>query len=140
MQSASVPPEVETVESLVRVAGVVALIIGILNLLLFGIVFVPAMGLFMMLGPVGLILGILSMWSFILMILFIIVDIWLYTRCRWIRKLIGMKELREAKRKTLIPIVLGFIFAWIIVGVLLLAAYIKFDDAIRAVETAAHTS
>lgn len=139
MQSASTPPEVETVESLVRLAGIVALIIGILNLLLFGIVFVPAMRLFMMLGPAGLILGILSMWFFIPIILFIIVDIWLFIRCRQIRELIGMRELRKAKRKTLIPIVLGFIFAWVMVGLLLLAAYIKFDDAIRAVETTAHT-
>ena len=135
MQSASTPPEVETVESLVKVSGILALIIGIINIL-FGIILLPIMGFSMILGPIGLILNIPSIWLFIS----IIVDIWLCFRCHQICELIGTGELRRAKRKTLIPIVLGFIFAWFVVGLLLLVAYIKFDDAIRAIETTAHTS
>ena len=67
-------------------------------------------------------------------IVFGIIDIWLYIRCRKIQKLIERGEIRKAKHATLIPMILGFIFSWIVVGILLLIAYIKYDEVIRIIE------
>ncbi len=111
----TLPPEADTIKSLVRIAGIISLVIGILNLIW------GAMLLIVLVGIVG--------------IVFAIIDIWLYSRCNHVVKLIESGDLRRAKEETLIPMILGFIFSWIIVGILLLIAYIKYDEAIRAMES-----
>ncbi len=111
---ATLPPEADTIKSLVRIAGIISLVIGILNLI-WGI-----MLLIVLVGIIG--------------VVFAIIDIWLYSRCNHIVRLIESGDLRKAKEETLVPMILGFIFSWIIVGILLLIAYIKYDEAIRALE------
>jgi len=79
MQSASIPPEAETIKSLVKISGILALVIGILNLI-WGII-----GLLVVIGVIGIIFG--------------IIDIWLYIKCTEIQKLIDQGEIRRAKMK-----------------------------------------
>ena len=83
MQSANIPPEAETIKSLVKISGILklmlALVIGILNLI-WGII-----GLLVVIGVIGIIFG--------------IIDIWLYIKCNEIQKLIDQGEIRRAKMK-----------------------------------------
>lgn len=111
--SAGIPPEVETIRTLVRISGILSLVIGIINLI-WGVVL-----LVVLIGIIGIAFG--------------IIDIWLYYKCSEIIKLIDGGELKRAKNETLIPMILGFIFSWIIVGILLLIAYIKYDEVIRTI-------
>ncbi len=106
--------DVGTVKSLTLVAGILALVIGIINMLW------GALLLIVLIGVVGIGLG--------------IVDIWIFLECRKIEKLIEEGRIREAKDATLIPLILGFILSWIIVGILLLIAYVKYDAIILRLE------
>ena len=105
------PPEADTISSLVNIAGILSLIIGII-IIIFGAVF-----LFVFIGIFLIAMGVL--------------DIVIYTECNSIRKLIGERRYREAKSKTLTWAIVGFIFGWFVVGILLIIAYLKFDDLIR---------
>lgn len=113
--STNIPPEAETIRTLVRISGILSLVIGIINLVWGAIL------LIVLVGVIGIVFG--------------IIDIWLHYKCNEIIRLIDRSELRQAKNETLVPMILGFIFSWIIVGILLLIAYIKYDEAIRVMES-----
>jgi len=112
------PPDVAsdigTIKSLTLVAGILALVIGIINMIWGAIL------LIVLVGVVGIGLG--------------IADIWIFLECRKIEKLLEEGKVREAKEATLIPLILGFILSWIIVGILLLIAYVKYDSVILKLE------
>ncbi len=112
---APLPPEAESIKSLVKIAGLIALIFGIINLL-WGI---PA--LLVLVGITGIIFG--------------IVDILVWMNCKKINELIDQRNYDEAKHKTLIWMIIGIIFGGLIPGILLLLAYIKYDDLIRKSQT-----
>lgn len=105
------PPEAESIISLTRIAGILALVIGIIMLIVGAITFFFFIGVFL------IALG--------------VVDILIYTSCNEIVRLVESGDYRRAKEKTLIWMILGFIFSWIIVGILLLIAYVKYDELIR---------
>ncbi len=48
-----------------------------------------------------------------------------------VNNLIKRQEYKRARNATLIYMILGFVFSWILVGVLLLIAYMKYDALIR---------
>ncbi len=112
------PPEVagdvSTIKSLTLVAGALALVIGIINFIW------GAMLLIVLAGVVGIGLS--------------IVDIWIFLECRKIERLLEEGRIREAKDATLLPLILGFILSWIVVGILLLIAYVKYDAVILRLE------
>ncbi len=112
------PPEVagdvSTIKSLTLVAGILALVIGIINFIW------GAVLLIVLVGVIGIGLG--------------VVDIWIFLECRKIEKLLEEGRIREAKDATLVPLILGFILSWIIVGILLLIAYVKYDAVILRLE------
>jgi hypothetical protein len=105
------PPEASTVKTLTLIAGILSLIFGIV-LLIFGVI-----TLIVLVGIIYIVIG--------------IIDILIYTNCNAIRRLVNERRYEEAKSKTLVWMILGFIFGGIIVGVLLLVAYLKYDDLIR---------
>ena len=108
---APLPPEAESIKSLVKITGIISLIFGIL-LIISGI----AMIIFLV-GIVPLIFG--------------IIDLLIWSNCKKINELIDQRKYKEAKDKTLIWMVIGFIFGGLIPGILLLLAYIKYDEVIR---------
>jgi len=110
--------DVSTIKSLTSVAGILALVIGIIN-----IVWGAAL-LIVFIGVIGIGLG--------------IVDTWIFLECRKIERLIEDGKLREAKDATLITLILGFILSWIVVGILLLIAYVKYDSVILRLEQYGH--
>lgn len=109
MGSYVVSPEAETIKSLLNVSGILALIFGILWIVV-GI-FIFIFGAFL--------------------IIFGIVDIVLSINVKSITVLVDQRKYKEAKDKTLVWMIVGFIFGGIIIGILLLIAYLKYDELIR---------
>ncbi len=106
------PAEAESIKTLTRIAGIIALIIGV--------IYIIAGAIFLFLAFIGFIVMIPA-----------VLNIWIYMKCNEIIKHIEEKRYREAKEETLWPMILGFILSWIIVGILLLVAYMKYDELLR---------
>ncbi|MGC8655010.1 MAG: hypothetical protein ACP5TG_00715 [Thermoplasmata archaeon] len=99
------PPEKETIKSMVNIAAIIALVIGILEL-------------------------IMAIFTFGITIIFAIFSLLVYYESKQIIKLLDQRQYSQAKSKTLVWMIVGFIFSFIVVGILLLVAYLKFDDLI----------
>ncbi|MCL5408354.1 MAG: hypothetical protein M1518_03210 [Candidatus Thermoplasmatota archaeon] len=106
------PPEKSTIKDMLTIAWVLSLIVGIILLIT---------GLF----------------SFGITAILGIVDLVVFYECREIIKLIDQKRLSAAKEKTLIWMIVGLIFGFIIVGIFMVIAYLKFDDLIRSYQNSA---
>lgn len=115
MSFGGVPPEAETIRSLLNISSILALIFGILWII---------GGILTSMTIIGIFLG-------ILLIVFGVVDLIIYTNIKPIIDLIYQRRYREAKDKTFIWMIIGFIFGGILIGVLLLIAYLKYDELIR---------
>ena len=81
---------------------------------------------------VGIILLITGIFSFGISAIFGVIDIVVFYECREIIRLTDRRQLSAAKEKTLIWMIVGLIFGFIIVGIFMLIVYIKFDDLMRA--------
>jgi uncharacterized membrane protein YedE/YeeE len=81
---------------------------------------------------VGVILILTGVLTLGITAVFGVIDIIVFYECREIIRLTEKRQLTAAKEKTLIWMIVGFIFGFIIVGLFMLIAYIKFDDLIRA--------
>ena len=108
--TAAEPPEVASIRSLLHIARIIALIFGIL-LIIVGVVL-----LLFIIGVVPLIFG--------------IIDIVIYIQMKEIAALVDQRRYDQAKSKTLVWMVLGFILGGIVIGILLLLAWLKFDPLI----------
>lgn len=105
-------PEKSTIKDMLTISWVLALIIGVILLL---------SGIFT--------LGISAIFG--------IIDLVIFYECREIIRMTERRQLTAAKEKTLIWMIFGFIFGFIIIGLFMIIAYIKFDDLIRAYQNAA---
>lgn len=106
-----VHPAVDTIKSLTKASGLISLILAILLLL---------SGLFLL--PFGVGAGPLVL---------AVLNYLIYANCKEIVRLVNASRYREAKEKTLIWMIAGFLFGWVIVGVLLLIAFLKYDEVLR---------
>ncbi len=105
------PAEAQSLRSMLHVARIIALIFAII---------------FIIIGIVTLI--------FLIGVLFIVwglLDFWIYRECKQIEALVNQRQYEQAKSKTLIWMILGFIIGGILVGIFLLIAYLKFDPLIN---------
>ncbi len=112
----SLPPEAQSIKSLINIAGILALVFGIL-FIIYGVI-----TLVFIVGIVPLIFG--------------IVDILIYMQLKDIQRLIDQRKYREAKSKTLTWMIIGFILGGVLIGILLLIAYLKYDELIRKASAA----
>ncbi len=103
--------EAESLKSLLNIAGILALVFGVLYI----IIGIPTM--FYRVGVLFIIWG--------------VIDIIIYFQIREIIELIEKGRYKEAKDKTLTWMIIGFILAGIIIGVILLIAYMKYDTLIK---------
>lgn len=110
------PPEAQSIKDLVRITGIISLIFGILLLI----------------GGIATIIFIIG----IVPLIFGIVDLLIWSNCKKINELVDQRKYKEAKDKTLIWMIIGFIFGGLIPGILLLVAYLKYDNLIRASQQA----
>ena len=106
------PPEKSTIKDVLTIWWVLALIVGVI-LLITGIF---SFGITAILGVVNLVV---------------------FYECREIIRLTEQRKLSAAKEKTLIWMIVGLIFGFIIVGLFMVIAYLKFDDLIRSYRNAA---
>ena len=113
------PPEKQSVRSMLNIAGIIALIFGII-LIIAGIATI----LFIV-GIVPLIFG--------------IIDLVIWSRTKRIRDEVEKLQLTQAKHETLVWMIIGFILGGILIGIFMLIAYVKFDDLIKAYQTRATT-
>ncbi len=110
------PPEAQSIKDFVRIAGLISLIFGIIYLI---------SGIATLLYFVG-----------IVPIIFGIFDLVIWMKCKEITALIDQQRYKDAKDKTLIWMILGFILGGVIAGILLLIAFLKFDSLLRTVPQA----
>jgi RNA polymerase subunit RPABC4/transcription elongation factor Spt4 len=117
------PPEAESIKSMLRIAGIISLIFGIL-FLLGGILYLVWVSIL-----IGAAFGLMiTIWFIILGI----VDIMIYSNCKNISNMVDQRQYEEAKSKALVWMILGFIFGGLIPGILILLAFLKFDNLINA--------
>ncbi len=117
------PPEVSSLKSLLNISRIVTLIFLVIGLL------VGVATIAILIAFAGA-LGIFGVWA----ILWFIVDLVIFIQIGNIRDMVNAGQLQAAKDKMLIWWILGFIFGGVIVGILLLVTWLKFDSAIAAVQ------
>ncbi len=108
------PPEADSIKSMVNIAGIFGILMMALGLILI------LVGLFISLFFV--IWGVLPM----------IMGFLFFMNCKKINELVDQRQYEQAKSKTLIWMIIGIIFVYFIPGILLLIAYLKFDNLINA--------
>jgi hypothetical protein len=130
------PPEVQSIRSMLHIVRILAVIFGIL-LLLGGLAWAAAVAYFYSVCSTltgdaycGAGLGFLLIGP-ILIIIFGVIDFIIYMQMKEIEALTNQHQYEAAKSKTLMWMVLGFILGGIILGILLLIAYLKFDPVIN---------
>jgi len=117
---AAEPPEAASIKTMLHIARIIALIFGIIFILI-GLVTTVA------LLAVGF--GGFAIFG-ILFIIWAVVDFVLYIQFKEIETMVNQHQYEAAKSKTLIWMILGFILGGIIIGILVLVAWLKFDPLI----------
>jgi len=113
------PPEVESIISLLQISAILALVIGILEIL----------G-----GIWNIVIGLLSWTTLIsggMMLVFGILSLIVYMNINEIKTITENGQYREAKEKLFTWMIIGLIASWVIVGILLIVAYLKFDEVLK---------
>jgi len=114
------PSEAQTVRSMLKIARILALIFAIL-LLLGGIAIIAAA---LIIDPILAGFGAFNLIGFV-------VELIIYLQLKKIEVLVDQRKYVEAKSKSLIWMILGFIFGYFLVGLFVLLAYLKFDVLIN---------
>ncbi len=134
------PPEAQSIKSMYHIVRILAIIFGILlflgGLAYVGLVVAAYNACNNVVGSVctgayagGL--GVLLVLPLILVI-FGVIDVIIYLKMKSLEAMVNARQYEQAKASTLIWMILGFILGGIILGILLLIAYLKFDPLINA--------
>jgi len=127
------PPEAQSIRSMLHIVRILAVIFGVLlflgGLVYLGLVYATWSTCTSIAGNVCSALGFLLLTPLILVI-FGVVDVVIYIQMKEIERLVNNRQYEAAKGKTLIWMILGFILGGLIIGILLLIAYLKFDPLI----------
>lgn len=124
----NVPPDVSTIKTMNEIAKILAMIYGILLIII---------GVFTIVHVAGGFTTV-NVWG-IIPLIFGIVNLILYLQINKIDALVDQQKYMDAKNQTLVWMVIGFIFAGILVAIVLLISYSKYDGIIRAVPQNAQT-
>jgi len=128
------PPEAQSIKSMLHIVRILAIIFGVL-LFLAGLAYAAlayaaytsctSVAGNICASSIGFVLVVP-----IIIVIFGLVDILIYMQMKSIESLVNAHQYEQAKSKTLIWMILGFILGGLIVGILLLIAYLKFDPLI----------
>jgi hypothetical protein len=129
------PPGAQSIRSLYHITRILCIIFGIL-LLLGGLAYVGlVVAAYLACSSVAGIfcpgLGYV-LWFPILVVVWGVVDIFIYMQMRQLEGLVNNRQYQQAKDSTMLWMIVGFILGGIIIGVLLLIAWLKFDPLIAA--------
>ncbi|HUI38538.1 MAG TPA: hypothetical protein VLY85_02795, partial [Thermoplasmata archaeon] len=113
------PAELQSLKSMLGVARILTLVIAIITLLI-----VIGVGVALLFAPILVV-------SLGFTIVALIIDWIIWFQIGEIIQMVDRGQYDAAKNKTIIWMILGFIFGWIIVGIFLLLAYLKFDPVIN---------
>jgi len=105
----------DTIKDLNRIAGIIALIFGVI------LIIVGVLTLIFLVGIVFLVFG--------------IINLIIRSNLNEINRLIDKGEYKKAKEKQLVWAIIGFLLAGVIVGVIILIGYLKYDPLLKATET-----
>lgn len=138
LQQPGYHPEIDSIKSMLSIAGILALIFGILTIL-GGLWYVY---LFIMwtalLGEWGL--GFIPIFSsgyliwMIVLFVFAVFDFMIFSATKRMSSMVDAGQYTQAKSNCLTWTVLGFVLGGALPGILLLIAYMKFDPLIRATQ------
>ena len=129
------PPEVQSIKSMLHIVRILAIIFGIL-LALGGIAYAAiAIAAYNACTSVAgnicaASIGFVLIFP-IIIIIWGVIDFIIWLQMKEIEGLVNQHRFEQAKSKTLIWMILGFILGGILLGVLLLIAYLKFDPVIN---------
>jgi zinc-ribbon domain len=132
------PPEAQSIKSMYHIVRILAIIFGIL-LFLGGLAYVAVLvAAYNACNTVGNIcvgayasgLGFVLIPA-IFLVIFGVIDIIIYLRMKSLEAMVNARQYEQAKSATLVWTILGFILGGIIIGILLLIAYLKFDPLIN---------
>ena len=112
------PPEAQSIAELFTAAKIVAIIIAIFEII--GFLF----------GVVIWLLGFGFGWFGVFVLAGAVVNLAFFIEVGAMQDLVASGQYQSAKQKALVWVILGFIFGWIVVGAIVLAAYLKFDGVI----------
>lgn len=122
------PPEATSIKSMLNIAGILGIIFGVIFILL-GVLFLYW---YLTWVPYGIyVSNIGGLIIFIVMLIFAIMNFMIFMQCKKIAGMVDQRQYVDAKSKTLIWVILGFIFGGFITAILLIIAYLKFDNLIR---------
>ncbi|HTW39396.1 MAG TPA: hypothetical protein VMF04_00845 [Thermoplasmata archaeon] len=130
--------EVQSIKSMLHIGRIVALIFGIIWLLA-GIAYIAWVAYLAsvcssFVGVDAYCGGVIAFYlifpAFVL--IWGIVDFLIWVNVKAIESMVDARQYEAAKSKTLIWVIVGFIFGGIIVGIFMLLAYLKFDPVINA--------
>jgi hypothetical protein len=127
------PPEVQSIKSMLHIARILAIIFGII-LALAGLAYLAFAILAWeactsVAGNICLGLGFILVGPLFILI-FGVVDVFIYLQCKEIESMVNQRQYEPAKAKTLVWMIIGFILGGILIGIILLIAYLKFDPVI----------
>jgi hypothetical protein len=132
------PPEAQSIKSMLHIARIVAIIFGVLFFLA-GLAYVAYIAYLASVCSTfvgidaycgGFLVGYLIFPFFV--VIWGVFDVILYLKMKSIEGMVNARQYEQAKSATLVWMILGFILGGIIIGILLLIAYIKFDPLINA--------
>jgi hypothetical protein len=128
------PPEVQSIKSMLHIARILAIIFGII-LLLAGLAYIAiTISIYDACAAIagnycGGALAVVLIFP-ILILIWGVIDFIIYTQMKEIEALVNQHKFEQAKSKTLIWMILGFILGGLLIGIILLIAYLKFDPVI----------
>lgn len=129
------PPEASSIKSLLHIARILALIFGILFFL--GGLAYTALAIAAYNSCSALVGSYCNGLGFVLIfpifiILWGVFDVLIYLKLKSISAMVDQRQYGEAKSATLLWMIIGFIVGGIIIGIILLVAWFKYDAAINA--------
>ena len=119
------PAELSSLKSLLRITRIIALVFLIIWL----IAALALIGLAVVAIALGAVGG--GLFGAGLVLIWTIVNIIIYMQIGEIRRMVDAGQYQPAKEKTLIWMILGFILGGVIIGILLLVCWLKFDPVIN---------
>jgi zinc-ribbon domain len=132
------PPEAQSIKSMLHIARILAIIFGVL-FFLGGLAYVAWVAYLASIcssfvGIDAYCGGYLAGYLIfpLLILIWGVFDIIIYLKMKSIEAMVNARQYEQAKSTTLVWMILGFIIGGIIIGILLLIAYIKFDPLINA--------
>lgn len=130
------PPEAQSVKSMLHIARILAIIFGVILILIgladaalvayYASVCSTFVGYDAYCSPIGFLLI-----GPIIAIIFGVIDFIIYMKLKSIEALVNSRQYEQAKAQTLIWMILGFILGGVIIGIILLIAYLKYDPLIN---------